>query len=237
MNEQQTEKAVTHPQGFLEVHSIFYTIQGEGPFTGHPAVFIRLAGCNLKCPACDTDYTSSRFTVSTRSIIALVQEQAATGLVVITGGEPFRQDIEALCRLLLQKGYFVQIETNGSLAPGFLNGLITKDLAKRDSVFIVCSPKSGKINPVIAAVACAFKYVLKADSVVPVDGLPLRALDHTCSPWVARPPAEFTGPVYVQPLDEKDAELNATNTRAAVRTCQKFGYILQLQTHKLLGME
>ena len=38
----------------LDVHSIFHTIQGEGPYCGHPAVFIRLAGCNLQCPGCDT---------------------------------------------------------------------------------------------------------------------------------------------------------------------------------------
>jgi len=50
MNQQPIEKQFLHPKGDLEVHSIFLTIQGEGPFTGQRAVFVRLAGCNLQCP-------------------------------------------------------------------------------------------------------------------------------------------------------------------------------------------
>ena len=52
MNTQPTEKR-TNSQN-LDITEIFFTIQGEGPFSGHRAVFIRLAGCNLQCPACDT---------------------------------------------------------------------------------------------------------------------------------------------------------------------------------------
>ena len=53
-NGQPIEKVQRTFDGTLEVHSIFKTIQGEGPFCGTPAVFIRLAGCNLQCPWCDT---------------------------------------------------------------------------------------------------------------------------------------------------------------------------------------
>jgi organic radical activating enzyme len=236
MNQQQLEKSFLHPKGYLEVHSVFYTIQGEGPFTGHAAVFVRLAGCNLQCPACDTDYTSSRYSVSPNTVLALVQDQASKGLVVITGGEPFRQDIEMLVRLLLLKGYFVQVETNGTLAPGF-TGVFSKDTTRRDCAFIVCSPKTTKINPALESEACAFKYVIKAGAYRDEDGLPTEALDHPCKTHVHRPPSTFKGPVYIQPLDEKDSRLNYVNTQAAVRSCQRFGHVLQLQIHKILEVD
>ena len=57
-NQQLADKPVLNETGLsLQVNSIFYTIQGEGPFAGRPAIFIRLAGCNLQCPGCDTEYT------------------------------------------------------------------------------------------------------------------------------------------------------------------------------------
>lgn len=235
MNQQGIEKQITDPTGQLQVHSIFYTIQGEGPFTGHSAVFIRLAGCNLQCPACDTNYTSSRWTASVKALLLLVKESAETGLVVITGGEPFRQDIVPLCKELLSRGYQVQIESNGTLPPSN-PGIFSRDLAEKGKAFIICSPKTGKINNEIARLACAFKYVVQSGD-MQVDGLPIRALGHSATPWVARPPEFFTGPVYVQPLDEQDSERNQANTLAAVRSCQKHKYILQLQTHKILNME
>ena len=67
LNTQPIEKR--HHKVDLEVHSIFYTIQGEGPFCGTPAVFIRLAGCNLQCPSCDTNYTSKRRTMTAEEIV------------------------------------------------------------------------------------------------------------------------------------------------------------------------
>ena len=57
-NTQPAEKQVKSSGLILAINSIFYTIQGEGPFAGSPAVFVRLAGCNLQCPMCDTEYTS-----------------------------------------------------------------------------------------------------------------------------------------------------------------------------------
>lgn len=102
----------------LDVHSIFRTLQGEGPFTGHSAIFIRLAGCNLQCPACDTDYTSKRSLMSVQTIIDKVNTLKigqTIQLIVITGGEPLRQNISDLCILLYQAHYTVQIETNGTL--------------------------------------------------------------------------------------------------------------------------
>jgi len=88
----------------IDIVDYFRTIQGEGPFAGFPAVFIRMAGCNLKCPGCDTNYTHGRDTVSA---IALTEElvpllaKTPRAVIVITGGEPFRQPA-ALNELMLQ---------------------------------------------------------------------------------------------------------------------------------------
>ena len=149
----------------LQVHSIFYTIQGEGPFCGYPAVFVRLAGCNLQCPGCDTDYTSKR-TVMTSGEVALKVSALMPfvgGLVVITGGEPFRQNLSKLFqRLVYDLGCAVQVETNGTLPP-------TENMPS--SVVVVCSPKAGKISSNLAAKVSCYKYVLSATSIA-ADGLP-----------------------------------------------------------------
>ena len=239
MNIQPIEKRRDSDGSQLEVHSVFNTIQGEGPFTGHAAVFIRLAGCNLQCPACDTDYTTDRWNSAPFNLVQYVTEmRKAPALVVITGGEPFRQNIHPLVELLLAEGYTVQIETNGTLPPptiGFAE-MCSLDTTERNRCFVVCSPKAGRVNELTASIACAYKYVMAHDSVAD-DGLPLLALDHSASPRVARPHAEFRGPVYLQPADLKDANRNQWSLQACIRSCMENGYTLQLQLHKLIGME
>jgi organic radical activating enzyme len=230
INSQPVEKKVVSDGQQLDVHSIFYTIQGEGPFCGQPAVFIRLAGCNLQCPGCDTDYTSNRKDAQRISDVASAVNCSypcgtSCKLVVITGGEPFRQNITPLVQMLLDYGYEVQVETNGTLAP-------SPDLNSR--TFIVCSPKAGKVNFEIAQRAVCFKYVMSARSVNPIDGLPILALDHTASPQVARPPAGKT--IYLQPMDEQHEMQNVLNLAAVKESCMEFGYTMQLQIHKLIGV-
>src|ERR1035437_6325497 len=109
MNNQPIEKQFLDPAGVLEVHHIFRTIQGEGPFTGERAIFIRLAGCNLQCPGCDTEYTSSRERVTVLGMCLHI-ENIAYGmsplpLIVISGGEPTRQNLGPLCHELVKLGY------------------------------------------------------------------------------------------------------------------------------------
>ena len=113
----------------LRVNEIFYSLQGEGYWTGTPMVFIRLAGCNLRCDFCDTDH--SRFTPMTpRQITDKVMEFPPQH-VVITGGEPSLQPLEELVDLLHEHGRTVHIETNGT------NRLpLSID-------WITCSPKDG----------------------------------------------------------------------------------------------
>src|SRR5262245_43069443 len=81
----------------LDIHEIFYTLQGEGPYAGLPAVFIRLFGCHLKCTWCDTDF-SQQNAMPVAVILDKVREldRHPKSLIVLTGGEPTRQPIDFL---------------------------------------------------------------------------------------------------------------------------------------------
>lgn len=250
INIQPIEKFLHPTHRAILVHSIFYTIQGEGPFTGRPAVFVRLAGCNLQCPGCDTDYTSQRHFMSAQEIVSKILELATKEtLVVITGGEPFRQyNIRYLLELLVKMSMDVQIETNGTLPPIPFNNGVEEDynycsmvtnmnIQGICGVYIVCSPKSGRINPLIRKYACAFKYVIKHNDVDQMDYLPIHSLDHPVGVKVARPSPEFERTIYVQPMDEQDEAKNKLNLQEAINSCLKGGYTLQIQTHKIINME
>lgn len=225
-NNQIPVKPMAHAQSgnILLVHSIFYTIQGEGPFAGCPAVFIRLGGCNLQCPGCDTEYTAGVNHMTISDIISTFHD--AIQLVVISGGEPFRQNIAMLANSLILLGIKVQIETNGTLPPS--PGL-------HESVAIVCSPKTGKVNKLLAERITAWKYVGRAQDLACDDGLPVIALGHSAVPRLARPTGN--APVYLQPMDEQDKELNRLNQQAVVDSCLKHGYRLCIQIHKIIGVE
>lgn len=236
MNDQSPKRVDRDEDGFVNVHSIFKTIQGEGPFTGQRAVFVRLFGCNLQCPFCDTDYTSKRVQLSPQEVLESVdmglERQSDRDLVVITGGEPFRQNINEVVRKLVAGGFRVQIETNGTLDPG--DGFPWDD----EHVTVVCSPKTGKIHPVVAEKAHAYKYVLSHDNVAP-DGLPKSALGHPLGGMatVARPPVGWTGPVYLNPMDDHGAGAYRLNVQAVIEsTMEHSGITMGLQLHKELGL-
>jgi len=101
----------------LQLAEIFYSVQGEGEFTGTPAVFVRLAGCNLSCDFCDTDY-SLKFFASVGDVVAKVRELGKDcPMVVLTGGEPLAQREAAdLIEALRRDGRRVHIESNGTIA-------------------------------------------------------------------------------------------------------------------------
>ncbi len=231
-NLQVIQKQDLRPDGFLLVHSIFRTIQGEGPFAGHPAIFVRLSGCNLQCPACDTDYTGGSL-YSVMELVDKVRDQAKLmkqPLVVITGGEPFRQRIGPLCDELLDRHPLfagVQIETSGTL--------YTDGPWSDPNCTIVCSPKTPKINDQLRGLIGAYKFVLDAENIDPSDGLPIRTLLNEHGGRVAR--SYYNSDIYVQPLDEKDAAKNMRNLTAAIESAMKFGYTLCIQVHKIIGME
>jgi 7-carboxy-7-deazaguanine synthase len=237
MNTQKPERRMWDVDGRLVVHSYFHTIQGEGPFAGHYAFFIRLNGCNLQCPGCDTEYTSQREYFSPGGILDLVRTAVGSDylnrLVVITGGEPFRQNIAPAIEQLLGYGFRVQVETNGTLAPD-----PSEFPWHHPELTVVVSPKTGVIHEEIAYRAKAYKYVLRADDIAE-DGLPTSALGHTLGKHshVARPPTSWQGPIYLQPMDEKDADLNLANERAVVASVMTHRkYIMGVQMHKLTGL-
>lgn len=237
VNIQSPEKTRHRPDGYLDVVSIFRTIQGEGPFAGMPAIFIRLAGCNLQCPGCDTDYTSSRAILSPKQILNAVVDQVSDRsihLVVITGGEPFRQDIFPLVCKLKQLAFNIQVETNGTLGLGGIP-------YDRLGMHIVCSPKAAKIHlhiqNLMVTPYCALKYVIKSGDISMDDGLPIHVLDHPVHTRVARPFLNFPpSQIYLQPMDEGDAYDNKLNLNAAINSCIRYGYRLSLQTHKIIGV-
>jgi len=100
----------------LKVCEIFPSIQGESSYTGIPCVFIRLAGCNLRCVYCDSRYAYSEGAeMSVDEIVGRVSSYKLH-LVEITGGEPLiQEETPALAARLLQQGFDVLVETNGSM--------------------------------------------------------------------------------------------------------------------------
>lgn len=102
----------------LEISELFYSIQGESTRAGLPCVFIRLAGCNLRCRYCDARYTyeNPHATMTLDSILSFVEGYPET-MVEVTGGEPLLQEnVYPFMDELLARGRVVLLETNGSLA-------------------------------------------------------------------------------------------------------------------------
>lgn len=95
---------------------IYKSIQGESSFAGVPCIFVRLAGCNLRCAWCDSEYTFAGGTrMSEDEVVAEIQKLAPVSLVEFTGGEPLLQEREVipLMERLLSAGYELMIETSG----------------------------------------------------------------------------------------------------------------------------
>ncbi len=101
----------------IQLYEIFASIQGESTYAGLPCVFIRTAGCNLRCRYCDTEYAfDPKFAMEIDEIVNRVRQYAPIKLVEITGGEPLLQEETIpLMERLLAGGYRVLLETNGSI--------------------------------------------------------------------------------------------------------------------------
>lgn len=96
----------------MKVNEIFYSLQGEGYWTGTAAVFVRLSGCNLRCSFCDTDHELGEPLTEAAIVEAVAQFPARH--VVITGGEPSLSLTASLVDALHGIGRFVAVETNGT---------------------------------------------------------------------------------------------------------------------------
>ena len=146
----------------LQLAEIFYSIQGEGTWTGTPAVFVRLAGCNLACDFCDTDY-STKAIESVGEIVRRVREVGGDcPMVVLTGGEPLAQrETLELIDALRRDGRRVHLESNGTIS-----------VPLPDDVWLCVSPKE-RVDPRMAGRANEAKLIV--DERVPEEHLPLFA--------------------------------------------------------------
>ncbi len=144
----------------LQLSEVFYSIQGEGTWAGTPAVFVRLAGCNLACDFCDTDY-STKFFASVDEIVAMVRNAGGDcPMVVLTGGEPLAQaEASALIDALRRDGRRVHVESNGT---------IFTELPR--DVWLCVSPKE-RVDPRMAERADEAKLIV--DERVPEEHLAL----------------------------------------------------------------
>lgn len=203
----------------LNIHSIFKSIQGEGPFAGTPAVFVRFAGCNMqpRCSFCDTDYTTGAKMMEELQIAEEIERLASPHirLVVITGGEPFAQEFGGLVYIIKQRplaDMTIQIETNGAVwLSNFPYSFVT----------IVCSPKHMPVSPAFLQYdhVNSWKFLVDSTSKNPAKGCPA-------------PPDR----IFIQPIDVRDAAQNKRNIDRAVELCLENGYHLSLQLHKFISI-
>jgi 7-carboxy-7-deazaguanine synthase len=99
----------------LKINEIFYSIQGESLFAGKPTVFVRLSSCNLRCTYCDTRYSFWKGHVRSLEDVLAEVHKHPTKYVCVTGGEPLGQaGVYPLMQTLVDEGYTVSLETNGS---------------------------------------------------------------------------------------------------------------------------
>jgi organic radical activating enzyme len=208
----------------LLVREVFYTLQGEGPQAGRPAIFVRLGGCHLACDFCDTDFDADRSQrIPTEKLVDEVRqvyrESHADPLVVLTGGEPMRQNVTPFVQRLHDCGVRVQIETAGSF-DRFLGGM---------DVEVVCSPKTNHVHPELAKKVTAWKYIVAADDEMDPDTELPAGLYYPERVQIPRD-------IFVQAKDEQDGAKNRANLNHAASLALKHGYRLSIQTHKIVGL-
>ena len=184
---------------------IFESLQGEGRNMGRPCVFIRFAGCNLKCPWCDTE-VAKRFSASTQEILDELRQYRAKS-VILTGGEPtIQKGMPELVAALKQGGYWIGVETNGTVAADWLQFVD----------YVACSPKRGaEVNlPSADEVRVVAEDERTADFCRMIRGR-IAAADY-----------------YVSPCD-RGGEIDFATAKSVLS--QLDGWSLSVQLHKLLG--
>jgi 7-carboxy-7-deazaguanine synthase len=100
----------------MHLIELYKSVQGESSFAGLPCIFVRLAGCNLRCAWCDSEYTfTGGKPFSAEEIIAQIESLAPCKLIEFTGGEPMLQSRELLplMQTLIHTGYTLMMETSG----------------------------------------------------------------------------------------------------------------------------
>ena len=219
----------------LFVNEVFVSLQGEGHFTGTPAIFVRLQGCDVHCPWCDTGYAMSlaRDLHTKDNDFSVLAKETASGLytsmdpeilcnylsglhksirhVVLTGGEPFMQDVAPFIRLLQGRGFYVQVETSGTRPLSVYN---------EENLWITLSPKRARM-PLAENWSRANEIKIPIASEEDADFLLSEVFE-----CVARKSAQ-SPIIALQPVSQ-DREA----TRLCFELCLKHNLHLSLQTHK-----
>ena len=190
-----------------KINEIFYSVQAEGRNAGRPAIFVRFAGCNLKCPFCDTNhepYTEMTKDEIEREVNALDSSCDGKAMVVLTGGEPTMQlrDDEQLCA-----GRYVAMETNGILRPPvWVNHVTVSPKTKMDMDWTLF------------------------DELKVLNGW----FDEEYTVMLGRQARQHGVLCYMQPTADKNGKFDA---EPAIEFCKKHPYwTLSLQFHKLLNI-
>lgn len=139
----------------LPVVDHYYTIQGEGSHAGRPAYFIRLAGCDVGCPWCDTkeSWSVDAHPIVTLSELVGAAAAAGCGLAVVTGGEPTMHRLDSLVDGLHAAGMLVHLETSGAypitgafdwvtLSPKKYKPPVDENYARTDELKVVVAHRS-----------------------------------------------------------------------------------------------
>lgn len=200
----------------MRVNEIFYSIQGEGFFTGTPAVFVRLAGCNLRCVFCDTNHEPYKDLTEDEIIREIAKYEGVTH-IVITGGEPTLQLTASFVKKLHDAGKEIQVETNGTRAFG-------NEEILRNIHWITCSPKFEFCRN------AGLKIERIDELKVVYDGTNDMSLYDS---FVNDDCAVFYR--YLQPCDKGDADKNREIINATLVYCLTHpSWKLSLQTQKIL---
>ncbi|MDE6392324.1 MAG: 7-carboxy-7-deazaguanine synthase QueE [Muribaculaceae bacterium] len=197
-----------------KVNEIFYSLQGEGHHTGYPSVFIRFAGCNLRCPFCDTSHEGG-ILMDDDAIIHAVKLYTAEW-IVITGGEPsLAIDADFIHLLKRATGKKIAIETNGTrqLPPGI--------------DWITVSPKTG----ICGDSGTADVVVDRADEIKVID------VGQDLEPYFSLGCRGEKTLMYLQPCYVEDpAEREANRLRTVRRVLADPRWTLSVQLHRFLGI-
>lgn len=199
------------------INEIFYSLQGEGFYTGVPAAFIRFSGCNLHCPFCDTDHGAGTI-MSPDEIISAIAAYPSRH-VVLTGGEPSLFVDDALVSALHGAGRYIAVETNGTHAlPAGID-------------WITCSPKYG-----LAQAGDWPDAMESAASDIRLDRcneLKVVYIGQDMSVYGKIKAAHH----FLQPCDTGDPDENSRLLSEAIEYCKAHpSWRLSLQTHKLMGI-
>lgn len=194
----------------MKINEIFYSLQGEGYWTGTPAVFVRFSGCNLKCAFCDTDHQNG-WHYTTEEVISKIQKYPARH-IIFTGGEPTLQLSRDLVERLHTLGKFLHIETNGSIR--------LSDDIENNIDWITVSPKDAPIK---------IQRIDELKALYHGEGQDMAALD---SIRTANPDCR-----YLQPCDVNNPQENSRILSETIEYIkQNPRWRLSLQTHKIIGI-